>query len=401
MPSPATSSRAGRPATATSTASPTSPRCAGPTWLPKTALVLCDLFDRPREAGRGLAAPHAAAPARSGRREAGFTVMGGTEIELYVFNDSFADGAGEELPRPAADGGLQRGLPHPPGHQGGGAHRRHPPRTWTAAASRSRSARARPGSGQQEINLRYSEALDAGRPQRPLQARGQGDRLGAGQGGHLHGEVGREAHRVERATSTSACGTRTASGNAFPGDRPIGPVEASDTFRWFLGGWIAARARALRLLRALRRLLQALPVALLGADRASPGATTTAPPASASSATARRCASSAASRAPTPIPTSPTPPPSPPASTASRNQIEPPRDLPGRRLRRAAICRASPAPCARRSASSSRATLRARGLRRGRGRALPPLLPHRAAQVRRGGDLTGSGRGISNGHEDG
>ena len=33
--------------------------------------------------------------------------------------------------------------------------------------------------------------------------------------------------------------------NTFPGDRLTGPVEASDTFRWFLGGWMRhARAFA-------------------------------------------------------------------------------------------------------------------------------------------------------------
>ncbi|UCC54137.1 MAG: glutamine synthetase, partial [Anaerolineaceae bacterium] len=26
--------------------------------------------------------------------------------------------------------------------------------------------------------------------------------------------------------------------NIFPGDQPIGPVQSSDVFRWFLGGWI-------------------------------------------------------------------------------------------------------------------------------------------------------------------
>ncbi len=33
-------------------------------------------------------------------------------------------------------------------------------------------------------------------------------------------------------------------GNVFPGDRQTGPVAASDTFRWFLGGWMK-HARAL------------------------------------------------------------------------------------------------------------------------------------------------------------
>src|SRR5215217_3175658 len=60
------------------------------TWLPKTALVLCDLLGHHEE-------PVEVSPRRMLRRqlerarEAGFSVMGGTEIELYVFDDSFAE----------------------------------------------------------------------------------------------------------------------------------------------------------------------------------------------------------------------------------------------------------------------------------------------------------------------
>ena len=201
MPSPATSTPAGRPATATSTACPTSPRCAGPPGCraPRWCCATCS----PSRKRSVEVAPRRMLQRQLARaREAGFTVMGGSEIELYVFNETFASAQGQELPRPPADRRLQRGLPHPPGHQGGGAGRRHPPRASDGSGVPVEFSKGEAGLGQQEINLRYCEALTQCRPQYHLQARRQGDRLRAGQGDHLHGEVGREAHRVELPTST-------------------------------------------------------------------------------------------------------------------------------------------------------------------------------------------------------
>ncbi len=78
-----------------------------------------------REARRGLAAPHAAAPARAGPRGRlhGDGRHGDRALRL---RRQLRGGAGEELPRPAADGDVQRGLPHLPGDEGGGPDRRHP-----------------------------------------------------------------------------------------------------------------------------------------------------------------------------------------------------------------------------------------------------------------------------------
>src|SRR5438067_806602 len=57
-------------------------------WLPKTALVLCDLF-------RGDHQPVEVSPRRmlqrqlAKAREAGFAVMAGAEIELYAFEETY------------------------------------------------------------------------------------------------------------------------------------------------------------------------------------------------------------------------------------------------------------------------------------------------------------------------
>ena len=87
-----------------STACPTSRRCAARPGC-RGRRSCCAISSITTRNGRSRSRRAACSSASSTRaREAGFTVMGGSEIELYVFDDTFAERAGEELPRPAADG---------------------------------------------------------------------------------------------------------------------------------------------------------------------------------------------------------------------------------------------------------------------------------------------------------
>src|SRR2546427_7524938 len=64
-------------------------------WLEKTALVICDVFDE--ETGE----PVEVAPRQILRRQierakaAGYTVMCGSELEFYLFKDSYEEAAGK------------------------------------------------------------------------------------------------------------------------------------------------------------------------------------------------------------------------------------------------------------------------------------------------------------------
>ena len=210
-------------------------------WLPQTALVLCDLFDRHEN-------PVEVSPRRmlqrqlARAREAGFTVMGGTEIELYAFDDSFAGARAKSYHdlRPMGDYNEDYHI-----FQGTkeeeliGAIRRHLDQSGVPVEV----SKGEAGLGQQEINLRYSEALiQADRnvlykhaakeiawgQDRSVTFMAKWDEKHTGSSAHIHVSLWSTEGR-----------------NAFPGDRPAGPVEASDTFRWFLGGWIKhARAFA-------------------------------------------------------------------------------------------------------------------------------------------------------------
>lgn len=209
-------------------------------WLPKTALVICDLLDHHEK-------PVEVSPRRmlqrqlDRAREAGFTVMGGTEIELYVFDDSFAEARAKNYHglRPMGtyneDYHILQGTKE---EELIGAIRRGLDQSGVPIEF----SKGEAGLGQQEINLRYSEALvQADRnviykhaAKEIAWAQGKAvtfmakwDEKHTGSSAHIHVSLWNQD-----------------GGAAFPGDRKTGPVEASDTFRWFLGGWLR-HARAL------------------------------------------------------------------------------------------------------------------------------------------------------------
>jgi glutamine synthetase len=210
-------------------------------WLPKTALVLCDLLDRHER-------PVEVSPRRmlqrqlERAREAGFRVMGGTEIELYAFDDSYAEARAKSYHglRPMGDYNEDYHI-----FQGTkeeeliGAIRRHLEQSGIPVEV----SKGEAGLGQQEINLRYSEVLT--QADRNALYKHAAKEIAWSQGK----SVTFMAKWDERHTGSSAhmhisLWNEEGGGNAFPGDRRTGPVEASDTFRWFLGGWIR-HARAL------------------------------------------------------------------------------------------------------------------------------------------------------------
>jgi glutamine synthetase len=211
------------------------------TWLPKTALVLCDLFhhhEKPLEVS-----PRRMLQRQLERaREAGFRVMGGTEIELFVFEDSFAEARAKSYHdlRPMGtyneDYHIFQGTKE---EDLIGAIRRHLDQSGVPVET----SKGEAGIGQQEINLRFSEALT--QADRNILYKHAAKEIAWAQGRSVtfmakwdEKHTGSSAH-----VHVSLWGT-DGEGNRFPGDRPTGPVEASDTFRWFLGGWMK-HARAL------------------------------------------------------------------------------------------------------------------------------------------------------------
>jgi len=209
-------------------------------WLPKTALVLCDLLDHHEK-------PVEVSPRRmlqrqiERAREAGFTALGGTEIELYVFDDSFAEARAKHYhdlrPMGAYNedyhifqgtkeedlvGAIRRGLDQ--------------------SGIPIEFSKGEAGLGQQEINLRYSEVLT--QADRNVLYKHAAKEIAWAQGKAVTFMAKWDEKHTGSSAHVHVSLWDKGGNNIFPGDHKTGPVEASDTFRWFLGGWLR-HARAL------------------------------------------------------------------------------------------------------------------------------------------------------------
>ena len=211
-------------------------------WLPRTALVLCDVVT---DSGHD---PVEVSPRRmlkrqlARARDAGFAVMAGSEIELYAFDESYESARAKHYHDLATAGRYIEDYHIFQGTKEEGlvaAIRR----GLDASGVPVESTKGEWGPGQQEVNLTFSEALvQADRnaiykhaAKEIAFAQGKAvtfmakwDERFAGSSMHVHISL------------WDAPGGR----NVFEGDEAMGPVRASDTFRWFLGGWMA-HARAL------------------------------------------------------------------------------------------------------------------------------------------------------------
>jgi len=204
-------------------------------WLEKTALVLCDVK---KDAG-GEYVPLAPRSLLRGQTAAagalGFAVQAASELEYYVFTNSYRDAAERDYR------GLQAAGWYLEDYHVLQGTRTEP---FTAAARRHlresgvpvESSKGEWGLGQHELNVCHAEALQmADRHvifKQCLKETADGMGLSltfmakyaeerAGSSCHLHISLWREGK------------------NAFAGEGTLGPVQCSDTFRWFLGGWIA------------------------------------------------------------------------------------------------------------------------------------------------------------------
>jgi glutamine synthetase len=203
-------------------------------WLPGTALTLCDLFTEPN------GEPVEMAPRRMLQRQIahadalGFQVMGGSELEFYVFDETYETARAKhyrDLQTAAAyiedyhifqstgEEGLLRAI-----RQG-----------MARSGVPVESSKGEWGPGQQEINLCYSDALTqadrnvlckhgareiALAQDRAVTFMAKWDEKLAGSGLHVHISLWDKEARQ----------------NLFAGDRALGPLSCSDLFRWFLGG---------------------------------------------------------------------------------------------------------------------------------------------------------------------
>jgi glutamine synthetase len=205
------------------------------TWLPHSALVLCDLYDTKTHRPIAIAPRSILRKQTDAAHALGFGTFAASELEHYFFRTSYAAvarGALRDL-TPAGwyleDYHLMQGARTEDFH---GAVRRHLKESGVPVEN----SKGEWGRGQHEVNVRYAETLTmADRHVVFKQCMKElADSMGssvtfmakiapnqAGSGCHIHFSLWRDKR------------------NAFVGDKRFGPIECSDEFRWFLGGWMA------------------------------------------------------------------------------------------------------------------------------------------------------------------
>ncbi len=205
-------------------------------WLDKTAIVLCNLLNEEEDVPIDVAPRSILQRQVELAKAMGYVAKGASELELYVFADSY-----EEARRKNYHD-LQ-----PIGHyiedyhifQGTkeefviGKIRKHLDRSGIPVEF----SKGEWGPGQQEINLRYTDFLEmcdrhilykhlakeiAWQNDVAVTFMAKWDERYAGSSMHIHASLWDAAGQA-----------------LFPGAEAFGPVQSSPLFRWFLGGWMA------------------------------------------------------------------------------------------------------------------------------------------------------------------
>lgn len=205
-------------------------------WLEKTALVLCDIKEEESDALVPYAPRTILRKQLARAAERGYTAMGASELELYVFKDSYEEVARkgfiniEPIGRLIEDYHIFQGTKE---EQLIGAIRRHLEKSGVPVES----SKGEWGPGQQEIGLRYADLLEmadrhtiykhaakeiAWQQGRSVTFMAKWDERYAGSSCHIHASLW------------------TPDGKPlFAGEDSLGPIKCSPLFRWFLGGWMA------------------------------------------------------------------------------------------------------------------------------------------------------------------
>lgn len=206
-------------------------------WQNKTALVLCDVYYDDRHELVPYAPRSILRHQVTRATERGFLPMAASELELYVFNESYESAAQkgyiqlEPFGRVIEDYHILQGTKE---EFLIGDIRSHLERSGVPVES----SKGEWGPGQQEIGLRYTEAIEmadrhsiykhaakeiAWQHGKAVTFMAKWDERYAGSSCHIHMSLWDEA------------GKRA----LFDGEESLGKIRCSPTFRHFLGGWMA------------------------------------------------------------------------------------------------------------------------------------------------------------------
>ncbi len=205
-------------------------------WHDKTAIVLCDVYHDDRHELVPLAPRSILRKQLAHATDKGFTAMAASELELYVFKDSYETAAEkgfiklQPLGRVIEDYHILQGTKE---EFLIGDIRSHLERSGIPVES----SKGEWGPGQQEIGLRYADALE-------MADRHVLYKHAAKEIAWKHGCAVTFMAKWDERYAGSSCHIHMSlwDGNGrkslFDGKEQLGSVQSSSTFRWFLGGWM-------------------------------------------------------------------------------------------------------------------------------------------------------------------
>lgn len=203
-------------------------------WLDRTALVVCDVSDPATHEAVAVAPRSILKRQVAAAEAAGFTPQTGSELEYYLYQNSYRDAARRRYHdlEPAGwyiedyhllQGAREEGF--------NGAARRH----LKLSGIPVENSKGEWGCGQHELNVRYAGSLAmADRHAVYKQCLKEiADQQGLSVTFMAKPETGKAGSSCHIHFSLITDG-----GNAFAGEQRSGSLSVSDTFRWFLGGLI-------------------------------------------------------------------------------------------------------------------------------------------------------------------
>lgn len=198
-------------------------------WLDKTAFLHCDVDNVP-------VSPRAILKRQIERAASmGYEPLAASELEYYVFKTTYRDAnrQGYQSLEPLGwyleDYNLLQGARE---EFYTAQVRRHLSESGIAVEN----SKGEWGLGQHEINVRYNDVLTMADDHALYKQclKEIADQTGVSvtfMAKYANGQAGSGCH--------IHLSLRQGGGNAFAGDKQFGPVQGSDVFRWFLGGWLA------------------------------------------------------------------------------------------------------------------------------------------------------------------
>ncbi|MDQ7026454.1 MAG: glutamine synthetase family protein [Anaerolineae bacterium] len=206
------------------------------TWLDKSALVLCQIEDEKTHQLTPVA-PRSILQKQLGKiTELGYQALAASELEYYVYEDSYKAAAQKEynhlepLGWYIEDYHLLQGTRQEKFTAHARYHLKH-------SGIPVENSKGEWGHGQHELNVRYADVLTMADRHTIFKQclKEVADGLGL--------SVSFMAKPTPDAAAGSSCHLHLSlwqdGDNIFDGNQSLGPVQGSDIFRWFLGGWMA------------------------------------------------------------------------------------------------------------------------------------------------------------------